>query len=157
MFLLVWFGRVCLVWFGLVCFLFFVLFVLFFVEFRIDCHYFICLFVCFCLFFVQVLVWIGFFTNAHSPPLPSECPPTNPDPPLLPSTAFQEAEEFSEYARDLSEYLLTLEQRLFSEGLHTLGHPPDAAETEQYLAAYYGDDLPAEVQCNTSRVKLLMP
>lgn len=57
----------------------------------------------------------------------------------------QEAEGFKEYARDLSEYLQTLEQRLFSEGLHTLGHVPTAAETQQYLAAYFGDDLPAEV------------
>lgn len=57
----------------------------------------------------------------------------------------QEAEGFEEYARELSEYLQTLEQRLFSEGLHTLGHVPTAAETEQYLAAYFGDDLPGEV------------
>lgn len=49
------------------------------------------------------------------------------------------------YARELSAYLQTLEQRLFSEGLHTLGHAPDADETEQYLAAYFGDDLPPEV------------
>lgn len=58
----------------------------------------------------------------------------------------QEAEAFSEYARDLSDYLLTLEQRLFSEGLHTLGHAPTSSEMEQYLSAYYGDQLPAEVR-----------
>ncbi|CAM9309741.1 unnamed protein product [Ectocarpus sp. 4 AP-2014] len=56
-----------------------------------------------------------------------------------------DAEVFMEYARELSEYLQTLEQRLFSEGLHTLGHAPTAAETEQYLAAYFGDDLPPDV------------
>lgn len=60
-------------------------------------------------------------------------------------TCLQEAKAFSEYARDLSEYLLTLEQRLFSEGLHTLGHLPTAEETEQYLTAYYADQLPPEV------------
>ncbi|CAB1111031.1 unnamed protein product [Ectocarpus sp. CCAP 1310/34] len=57
----------------------------------------------------------------------------------------EDAEVFVEYARELSEYLQTLEQRLFSEGLHTLGHAPTAAETEQYLAAYFGDDLPPDV------------
>lgn len=57
----------------------------------------------------------------------------------------QGAEVFTRYALDLAEYLQTLEQRLFSEGLHTLGHAPAAAETEQYLAAYFGDDLPQDV------------
>eukprot|EP00903_Cladosiphon_okamuranus_P008053 g7767.t1 len=57
----------------------------------------------------------------------------------------QGADAFVEYARELSEYLQTLEQRLFSEGLHTIGHAPTAPETEQYLAAYFGDDLPHEV------------
>ncbi|CAN0395132.1 unnamed protein product, partial [Hapterophycus canaliculatus] len=55
------------------------------------------------------------------------------------------AEKFAEYALELAEYLQTVEQRLFSEGLHTLGHAPTAAETEQYLAAYFGDDLPQDV------------
>ena len=58
-----------------------------------------------------------------------------------------------EYARELSAYLQTLEQRLFSEGLHTIGHAPTAPETEQYLAAYFGDDLPEEV-CSCSGVFL---
>lgn len=60
--------------------------------------------------------------------------------------ARQEAEGFVEYARALLDYLLTLEQRLFSEGLHTLGTAPSASDTEQYLAAYYGDQLPSEVR-----------
>lgn len=58
-----------------------------------------------------------------------------------------------EYARELSDYLQTLEQRLFSEGLHTLGHAPTAAETEQYLAAYFGDDLPPDVSITSTFVQ----
>ena len=57
----------------------------------------------------------------------------------------QEAEAFQEYARLLSDYLLILEQRLFSEGLHTLGHGPTGSETEKYLEAYFGDQMPIEV------------
>lgn len=64
---------------------------------------------------------------------------------LLSACLLQGADDFVEYARELSAYLQTLEQRLFSEGLHTIGHAPTAPETEQYLAAYFGDDLPAEV------------
>lgn len=67
--------------------------------------------------------------------------------PLCPSGRLvQEADAFVEYARELSAYLQTLEQRLFSEGLHTIGHAPTASETEQYLTAYFGDDLPQEVR-----------
>ncbi|CAM9137446.1 unnamed protein product [Ascophyllum nodosum] len=57
----------------------------------------------------------------------------------------EEAEAFQEYARRLSDYLLILEQRLFSEGLHTLGHGPTGSETEKYLEAYFGDQMPIEV------------
>lgn len=35
-----------------------------------------------------------------------------------------------------------VEGRLFSEGLHTLGQPPDPEKTRSYLAAYFGDRLP---------------
>lgn len=63
----------------------------------------------------------------------------------LSTCLLQGADEFVEYALDLSAYLQTLEQRLFSEGLHTIGHAPTAPETEQYLSAYFGDDLPPEV------------
>ncbi|CAN0420438.1 unnamed protein product, partial [Discosporangium mesarthrocarpum] len=56
-----------------------------------------------------------------------------------------EADVFVEYARSLSNYLQTLEQRLFSEGLHVLGGVPSPAETEQYLKACFGGSLPANV------------
>ena len=34
-----------------------------------------------------------------------------------------------------------IEGRLFSEGLHVLGQAPSPSQTEQYLAAYFGEDL----------------
>ena len=37
-----------------------------------------------------------------------------------------------------------VESRLFSEGLHVLGKPPEAGQMAQYLAAYFGPDLPEE-------------
>ena len=40
--------------------------------------------------------------------------------------------------------LQVLEQRLFSEGLHVLGKPPSPDQMQQYLGAYFGEDLPAE-------------
>lgn len=64
---------------------------------------------------------------------------------LLPALISQEAEAFATYTAELSDYLLSLEQRLFSEGLHTLGHVPTAGETQQYLTAYFEDQLPTEV------------
>ncbi|KAI8464745.1 MAG: CobN/magnesium chelatase [Monoraphidium minutum] len=51
-------------------------------------------------------------------------------------------EEFSEYASRLYTYLSTLENRLFSEGLHVLGTPPGPEAMAAYLAAYFGDRLP---------------
>ncbi|KAG5190772.1 CobN/Magnesium chelatase-domain-containing protein [Tribonema minus] len=53
--------------------------------------------------------------------------------------------EFDAYVADLGDYLLVLEQRLFSEGLHVLGAPPSPPQTLQYLSAFYeGGDVPAE-------------
>lgn len=55
-------------------------------------------------------------------------------------------QEFNEYVRRLHDYLLILEQRLFSEGLHTLGKPPSPEATFQYLSAYFdGGPMPLEV------------
>lgn len=53
------------------------------------------------------------------------------------------AEVFDRYLVRLYEYLQVLENRLFSAGLHTLGHPPTAEELATYLQAYLGDRLPA--------------
>lgn len=38
-----------------------------------------------------------------------------------------------------------MENRLFSEGLHTLGSPPDDSQLSKYLKAYFGDDVPDRV------------
>lgn len=34
---------------------------------------------------------------------------------------------------------------MFSEGLHTLGYPPDNTQLSKYLKAYFGDDVPDHV------------
>ncbi|CAI5457924.1 unnamed protein product [Closterium sp. Yama58-4] len=49
--------------------------------------------------------------------------------------------EFEMYLVKLYEYLAVVENRLFSEGLHNLGRPPKEEQMEQYLSAYFGDDL----------------
>lgn len=53
-------------------------------------------------------------------------------------------QEFLEWCDRLHLYLQTLENRLFSEGLHILGAPPSTGQMAQYLGAYYGDALPSE-------------
>ena len=50
---------------------------------------------------------------------------------------------FQAYLLDLYEYLQVLENRLFSFGLHVFGEAPTAEELQQYLQAYFGDDLSA--------------
>lgn len=55
------------------------------------------------------------------------------------------AHAFNDYLVKLYEYLQVLENRLFSTGLHTLGNPPKPEAMAQYLQAYFGDELPAEV------------
>ena len=50
-------------------------------------------------------------------------------------------EAFQEYAAALYTYLGVLENRLFSEGLHTLGAEPTEASAAQYLSAYFGERL----------------
>ena len=35
-----------------------------------------------------------------------------------------------------------LENRLFSEGLHVFGNPPQPQAMQQYLQAYFGDRIP---------------
>jgi cobalamin biosynthesis Mg chelatase CobN len=47
---------------------------------------------------------------------------------------------FDEYILELSSYLQVLEQRLFSEGLHSLGQAPNADQTLQYLTAYFSEN-----------------
>ncbi|QCS49637.1 magnesium chelatase subunit H [Picosynechococcus sp. PCC 11901] len=55
--------------------------------------------------------------------------------PLFSKTALQN------YFVQIYEYLQTLEQRLFSSGLHVLGEKPSPAIIQSYLAAYFGDRL----------------
>ena len=38
----------------------------------------------------------------------------------------------------------TVENRLFSEGLHVLGAAPQSGQMQQYLEAYFDDALPSE-------------
>lgn len=52
---------------------------------------------------------------------------------------------FNRYLVDLSDYLQVLENRLFSSGLHQLGHCPDRVAIAQYLQAYFDDRLPETV------------
>ena len=48
---------------------------------------------------------------------------------------------FEKYASDLYAYLGVLENRLFSEGLHTIGAEPTPEAAGQYLEAYFGERL----------------
>ncbi|ACA99003.1 MULTISPECIES: magnesium chelatase subunit H [unclassified Picosynechococcus] len=59
--------------------------------------------------------------------------------PLFSKTALQN------YFVHIYEYLQTLEQRLFSSGLHVLGEKPSPEIIQSYLAAYFGDRLPENV------------
>ena len=47
------------------------------------------------------------------------------------------ADDFSEYVSRLYTYLLEVENRLYSEGLHVLGRPPNPEQMEKYLSAYF--------------------
>ncbi|WP_099241113.1 magnesium chelatase subunit H [Synechococcus sp. BDU 130192] len=55
--------------------------------------------------------------------------------PLFSKTALQN------YFVQIYEYLQTLEQRLFSSGLHVLGEKPSPEIIQSYLTAYFGDRL----------------
>lgn len=55
-------------------------------------------------------------------------------------------EEFNSWLLHLSEYLIELQDRLFSSGLHTLGSAPSDEELLSYLTAYFGDSL-SEKDC----------
>lgn len=60
------------------------------------------------------------------------------------SNPHSDPQEFLGWCDRLYSYLQTLENRLFSEGLHVLGAPPSNSQMAQYLGAYYGDALPVE-------------
>ena len=52
------------------------------------------------------------------------------------------AQAFQSYLVGLYDYLLVLENRLFSSGLHTLGAAPNPDAVASYLSAYFGEDVP---------------
>jgi magnesium chelatase subunit H len=51
---------------------------------------------------------------------------------------------FDDWVGRLSDYLVELQSRLFSSGLHILGEAPDDAALFSYLEAYFGEKLSAE-------------
>jgi magnesium chelatase subunit H len=51
---------------------------------------------------------------------------------------------FDVWVGRLSDYLVDLQSRLFSSGLHVLGEAPDDAALVSYLEAYFGDKLSAD-------------
>jgi magnesium chelatase subunit H len=53
-------------------------------------------------------------------------------------------EVFDSWVAELSTYLVELQDRLFSSGLHTLGTRPSDEELASYLQAYFGDKLTLE-------------
>ena len=53
---------------------------------------------------------------------------------------------FDAWVLKLSDYLMELQDRLFSSGLHILGAKPTDEEIKSYLMAYYGDRI-TEVDC----------
>ncbi|GAB4822001.1 hypothetical protein N2152v2_009047 [Parachlorella kessleri] len=79
--------------------------------------------------------------------LEEDCPfdPANEEVVLTEETAEQlEPAAFQDYVSRLYQYLLVLENRIFSEGLHVLGQPPNHEQAAQYLSAYFGDKLSGE-------------
>ena len=55
------------------------------------------------------------------------------------------AGRFSSYASEVYTYLLEVENRLYSEGLHVLGAPPNPEQMTKYLSAYFDGKLAADV------------
>ena len=50
-------------------------------------------------------------------------------------------ETFDVWTRDVGDYLILLQERLFSSGLHTLGEKPSRKDIKAYLEAYFGDKI----------------
>ena len=51
-------------------------------------------------------------------------------------------ESFDAWIVDLADYLIELQDRLFSSGLHVLGSAPSDTDLAAYLNAYFGEKLP---------------
>ncbi|WIA37068.1 hypothetical protein OEZ86_014043 [Tetradesmus obliquus] len=82
--------------------------------------------------------------NVESSGLQADCPLREGAEMSAEAAAAVGDEEFLAWCERLHSYLQTLENRLFSEGLHVLGAPPSNSQMAQYLGAYYGDSLPQE-------------
>eukprot|EP00878_Enallax_costatus_P008487 GHUV01008871.1.p1 GENE.GHUV01008871.1~~GHUV01008871.1.p1 ORF type:complete len:841 (+),score=266.38 GHUV01008871.1:478-3000(+) len=82
--------------------------------------------------------------NVEASGLQADCPLREGEEMSAEQAAAVGDEEFLEWCDRLYIYLQTLENRLFSEGLHILGAPPSTSQMAQYLGAYYGDALPSE-------------
>ena len=50
-------------------------------------------------------------------------------------------EDFDAWVIKIAEYLIVLQDRLFSSGLHVLGNSPSNDELKSYLSAYFGETL----------------
>jgi magnesium chelatase subunit H len=53
-------------------------------------------------------------------------------------------EAFDAWIIDVADYLIELQDRLFSSGLHTLGSTPSDEDLKAYLNAYFGEKLPLD-------------
>lgn len=53
-------------------------------------------------------------------------------------------ENASQWVNDLHDYLIVLQDRLFSSGLHSFGKEPTDEELDSYLEAYFGERLSEE-------------
>lgn len=53
-------------------------------------------------------------------------------------------EKFDAWVLEVSDYLVVLQDRLFSSGLHVLGNSPSEKNLKSYLTAYFGDKLTEE-------------
>lgn len=93
---------------------------------------------------------VSIFDMVNAAGLDSDCPFINPEsgdtvrmtPELADSV---EQTSFDEYASGLYTYLGVLENRLFSEGLHSLGRAPTEESMAQYLNAYFDGDISEEI------------
>ena len=95
---------------------------------------------------VRAAIW----STAHRSGMLNDIPPltkdaTNQtviDSPELPDDL--DIKTFNKWVVELSDYLLVLQDRLFSSGLHVLGEPPSDSELKSYLNAYFGEKLTDE-------------
>lgn len=92
---------------------------------------------------LKAAIWSGVQKSGMLKDVPLYLDPLNKDsvvesadlPETLPTTIF------NNWLSDLSNYLIELQTRLFSSGLHVLGAAPSDEELLAYIEAYFGDKL----------------